>query len=334
MNSFPIKLMFLLAYGISPFYSFSQKDSVIMYFDANGGLCEKGDAFYIARGIRDNSGVKLSFFIISGNTRVMESGYTDTTLSVKNGPFVLYEDDGIRIIKKGQYNNNKEEGYWVAYKDRLTDSTYYEQGLALRKVSFTYHEGSDKVASRTADDNRKNTGETLCWDTSGLFVSKTFRIRSDEETHYYYTNGKIKKIERRPFGQQPSSKYYSQSGKDITRQIVKEKERDEEILSDWPTGGNKPAFPGGRKEFFDFIFRNLKFSPGHSSTVYVGGYTKINISFMLDHAGNAKEITVKGVVHDMEVEVISLIRRMPSWKMNGLKNYGPIRVSLDISHIY
>lgn len=55
---------------------------------------------------------------------------------------------------------------------------------------------------------------------------------------------------------------------------------------------------------------------------------------MLDHAGNAKEITVKGVVHDMEVEVISLIRRMPSWKMNGLKNYGPIRVSLDISHIY
>lgn len=334
MNSFLIRLMFLLAYGTFPSYSFCQKDSVIMYFDTNAELCEKADAFYIAKGIRDNNGVKLSFFIMSSNIRVMESGYTDTTLSVKNGPFVLYEDDGIRMIKKGHYTDNKEDGYWLSWKERLTDSTYYEQGVAVRKVSFTYHEGSDKLASRTVDDNGKETGETMRWDTSGLLVSKTLRIRSDEETHFYYTNGKIKEIERRPFGQQPSSKYYSQSGKDITKQILKEKEQNEQILSDWPTGGDKPAFPGGRKEFFDFIFRNLKFSPGYASTVYVGRSTKIDISFMLDHAGNPKDITVKGVVHDMEVEVTSLIRRMPSWKMNGLKKYGPIRISLDISHIY
>lgn len=334
MNSFLIRLMFLLVCGIFPSYSFCQKDSVTMYFDTNGDLCEKANAFYIAKGVRDNNGVRLSFFIILTNTRVMESGYTDTTLSVKNGHFVLYEDDGVRLIKKGHYTDNKEDGYWLSWKDRLTDSTYYEQGVAIRKVSFTYHGESGKIASRTVDDTRNNKGETLCWDTSGLLVSKTLRINSDEETHFYYTNGKIKEIERRPFGQQPSSKYYSQSGKDITKQILKEKEQNEEILSDWPTGGDKPAFPGGRKEFFDFIFRNLKFSPGYTNTVYVGRSTMINISFMLDHAGNAKDITVKGVVHDMEVEVISLIRRMPSWKMNGLKSYGPIRFSINIAHIY
>jgi hypothetical protein len=87
------------------------------------------------------------------------------------------------------------------------------------------------LESRTFDDRKKDTGETFRWDTSGLLISKTLRIKRDEETHYYYSSGKIKEIERRPFGQQALSHYYSQTGKDITKQVIKEKEKDELGLS-------------------------------------------------------------------------------------------------------
>lgn len=332
MKAIITRLAFLLPIIFSPLYSFSQKDSVTMYFDENAGLCTKEKAVYIAKGGWNSYGLNLSFFDKKTGIRIMESTYTDTTLSVKNGLCILYDDNGVQMIKKGNYINNKEEGYWLSWRDRLKDSTYYENGVEISKVTVSYHEGSDKLASRTFYDNKKYLGETLRWDSTGLLVSKTILVRSDEETHFYYADGKVKEIERRPFGQQPTSKYYSQNGKDITKQVLKEKEQDELILSNWPNGGNKPAFPGGRNEFFDFIKRN--FAPMPRSSLSVGSTLSFTVSFMLDRKGNAKDITVEGGWQDDKIKMASVITRMPSWKMNGLTSYGPITIQVHLTMIY
>ncbi len=308
-----------------------QIGQLVYYFDDDLNIVPDSAAKYVVVGMKENNRLKVSSYKLPSRTIIMKGYFIDSTLAVKDGLFTYYDSLGIPE-SEGLYRNNLEEGLWLSWKNRTSDSVYYEKAMEVRKISITYHEGSEKLESRTSYDNKKGTGETLRWDTSGVLLSKTFRIRSDEETEFYYPNGKVKEIERRPFGQSPISTYYSQTGKNITKQVLKEREQDELMLSDWPNGGDKPAYPGGREEFFDFIKRNFK--PIQPMTLTVGSSITMKISFMLDKSGNPKDINVEGGWQNDRITLLSVIRRMPSWKMNGLESYGPINVSLHLTMIY
>lgn len=310
-----------------------QSNNLLYYFDNDMNITADSSASYLGYGVREKGKIRFSTFHLPDNMIVMKGYFTDSTLAVKDGLFTYYDSLGF-ATSEGIYKDDLEEGYWLIWKDRLSDSVYYEKGVKVNQVKLTYHPGTELLASRTFMVYKAMTSEILQWDTTGRLISKAIWMKGDGETYTYHPNGKIKEIKRTPAGEKPSSFYFNETGEDITKQVRKDKSKDEPDFSGWPNGGDKPVYPGGREEFFDFIKRNLKFTATQFAVSSYGRSSSsvfITISFMLDKSGNAKNVEVKGVVPDMAGEVASLIGRMPSWKMNGLKSYGPINISLNIS---
>ncbi|HMK26803.1 MAG TPA: hypothetical protein VK483_12305 [Chitinophagaceae bacterium] len=321
-----------------------QSNNLIYYFDKDLNLTAASTASYLGYGVREKGKIKFSTYRIPSHTILMKGYFTDSTLAVKDGLFTYYDSLGF-VESEGIYKDDREEGFWLFWEDRLSDSMYYEKGQLLTEVSFTYHPGTELVASRIFMNYKTMIREILQWDTTGRLISKGFSMKGDREIYTYYPNGKVKEIQRNVSDEDPSTRYFTETGEEITKEVEKEKAKNkpDTDLSGFPSGGDKPVYPGGRDEFFDFIKRNLKTAKNYLSTTLqrdgnpTGGITKstlLKLSFMLDKKGHAKDIKVDGEVNPLKIELASLVGRMPSWKMNGLESYGPINIILNISVTY
>jgi antitoxin component YwqK of YwqJK toxin-antitoxin module len=314
---------------------FSQTDSVTYYFDAEGGISNLTNATYIAKGIRQKDRLQLSFTMLKTGNLIMEATYMDSTLAIKSGHFALYKEDGTGIIKKGNYLNNAEDGTWLIWdiNNKLSDSIVYENGVDIIHNEFFY-DRSGKLVKRTSIDNRTGNSEDFNFDEKGNKESYTKRVKATAEHIYYYPNGNIRSTDKMEAGKLVSVKYYGPDGREISEKEGKkyEKESKKAAADIAVSNSDRPIYPGGEVAFYDFLKRNMQLSP--SDLGNVGSRSTMYISFMLDKKGNPKDIKVDGVSRDTQLNVASVINRMPSWNMHGLPGYGPMKFSLDISTIY
>lgn len=92
---------------------------------------------------------------------------------------------------------------------------------------------------------------------------------------------------------------------------------------------NGPSYPGGPAGFSSFFSRNFKPPQNYSAGEFPESVT---VTFYLDKAGFAKNIQVSGTSNrDLEIEITTVFRRMAAWNMNGLKSFGPITYTINLS---
>lgn len=328
MKQLGYTIFFLLLYS----HLAAQSDTLKYYFDKDMNIVSKESADFMAIGIKKNGKLHFTTYRHPAGRIIMKGYFLDSTLAVRDGLFTYYDSLGA-TESEGIYVNNAEEGYWVNWTENTVDSTLYKKAISIHRITLTFQPGNRKPSSRTYRNISSLAGETMNWDTVGNLISKIIWDTGVEEHFRYHLNGQLKEYERKAVHEKPRSRYYSEDGKDITKQVLKERgkpeaEKDNSVFAG---GEGRPSFPGGRKSFFDFIQRNLRIPERTAATGSTGEF--LILSFMLNKSGYARDILVEGGLVDMRIEAASILRRMPAWRMNGMDNYGPIKISLDISII-
>ncbi|MEO6612176.1 MAG: hypothetical protein ABIT05_01595 [Chitinophagaceae bacterium] len=309
--------------------SLGQSADYVYYFDKDMNSTSASNAKVLGTGIKENGKIKLTLYDNETGRTLLRAFFSDSTLSVKNGLFTSYDAAGLEE-SEGEYRNNLKEGYWLHWYAELKDSSYYVRGEEINRVTVYYHPNGN-LATRGFYDIKNTRSEKLSWDSTGLLLSRELGDKGSTELQLLYPTGKIKQVERRIAGKSPVNTYFDENGNDITKKIAAEqKQRDKNLADSLLT--TEPRFPGGMVAAYDFIKRNLRLPPGYWGTP--GSSSTLQISFMLDKSGNAKDIVVKGAGRDVEAEVASVLRRMPRWKMNGHTSYGPVNLSLNVNTIY
>jgi len=94
---------------------------------------------------------------------------------------------------------------------------------------------------------------------------------------------------------------------------------------------NYPEFPGGQKEFYKFIYDNIKFP----YEICKGLSGKFYVKFFIDEDGHVKNVTVlRGLHPEIDKEVIRVICLSPDWKpatQRGKPFKCPITIPIKIS---
>jgi TonB family protein len=85
-----------------------------------------------------------------------------------------------------------------------------------------------------------------------------------------------------------------------------------------------PEFPGGEKEFVDYMRKNVKYPQGAVSDKIQG---RVVIKFIIRETGKIGDIQlVKSIRKDLDDECVRVIRGMPGWKPGSIKEK-PVSVS-------
>lgn len=327
MNAIIIRFIFLITIVLSFEYCFSQNDTETYYLDRNQGLCVKDKAVFIAKGIQLNERFKLSYFILTTGKLIMEIMYTDLTLAIKDGLFTEYDENG-QVKTKGNYANNKQEGYWIYWDQlHLTDSIFYEDGIDILSISYSYDQ-KDILNNRVLKDSKTKTLEITSFGEKGNVARHTKWIDGTGDQVYYYPNGHVKTIEKYENKKIVATKYYKPDGTEVSAKEMKKNE--EKIMAGFRNqAGGTPEYPGGSAGFFSFFNGNFKASSGQGQERFS---ETVTVTFYLDKAGFAYNIHVSGARNrEVESEIFSVFRRMPAWKMYGHQSFGPVTYTINIS---
>lgn len=323
-----LSLILILCHMFFATAVFSQTDSITYYFDSNANLSAKADAYYIAKGVKDKTGLRLSFYVEKTNVLVMEATYTDSTLEVKNGRFSLYSEDGSGIIKTGNYIENKEDGYWVEWSEgKLTDSVLFQNGADFTRIVFNYYSNGN-LNTRIYNDPVTRTSEVTVYRENGALQRHASWINGTGIQTTYYPTGQIEMVEVYKNKNVTSTKYFTPEGSEISQKEMRKTE--EKLLSAFrgETSGT-PEYPGGSAGFSSFFHRNFK-SP--ESFGREGFSESVTVTFYLDKSGFANNIKVSGASNrDVEIEVMAVFRRMPAWNMHGYQSFGPITYTINLT---
>ena len=328
MNAPFKKIIFLFFPVFLSGYCFSQLDSATYYLDKNGGLCIKEKAMYMAKGVEENNKYKLFYFILATGNLIKQISYTDFTMAVMDGPYAEYDEDGKTMMTNGNYVNNKEHGYWTYwYGGYLTDSVLFENGMDMTRVSLSYND-KGKLRSRTLNEAVTQTFEITTFDDNGNLTRHTKWVKGSGDQIFYYPTGQVKMIEKYKNKEVTRIEYFNPDGSEVSE---KEMKKIEEKLSPAYTNqmGQAPEYPGGWAGFNSFFNRNFKVPASFGRQ---GFSDLVIVTFFLDKAGFAYDIKVSGSNNrDIEIEVLTVFRRMNAWNMHGYQKFGPITYTLNLS---
>ena len=86
---------------------------------------------------------------------------------VKEGPFVVYHDDGSKMIQ-GEYHDGKQNGVWTQWYDngQMSSVDHYKDGVQEGEHTGWYTDG--KIAAIGMYKNGKREGVWKRWDPQGF----------------------------------------------------------------------------------------------------------------------------------------------------------------------
>lgn len=308
------------------FHSFGQADSIIYYLDTSLNICEKESATVTGIGIKEDNRIKMQAFYHKSGLLMLEGWFTDSTLTVKHGPFVFYNKTGDKE-SEGFFVNNKQAGYWVTWVNGLIeDSILYRGGIVFERISYVYFDSSIISSKRIYRNTFENVFNTTEWFRNGLIKDKLVTRGGSGTDTSYHENGNIKSITTFLNGTLNSSQFYNKDGSAIKNSDLASRRKGHSVF-EMPNG---PCYPGGAAGFSSFFQRNFKPPQNYASGIMPESVT---VTFYLDKAGFAYDIKVDGASNrDLEIEIMTVFRRMAAWNMNGLSGYGPITYTINLSN--
>ena len=183
------------------------------------------------------------------------------------------------------------------------------------------------LTSRILNDSKTKISEVTAFDDEGKLVRFAKWINGNGDQVYFDPSGAVKSIEKYENNKMVSTKYYNPDGSEISENKSKKKEEKTAISIDQVVRG-APSYPGGSAGFESFFRRNFKPPPSLGREVFS---EVVTVTFSLDKAGFANNIRVSGASNrDIEIEVMTVFRRMAAWNMNGYQSFGPITYTISL----
>jgi antitoxin component YwqK of YwqJK toxin-antitoxin module len=255
--------------------SFGQQTDDVYYFNSDFGICPKEKSVFTGHGTLENNLFNLRVYSNKFPGKpLLVANFTDSTLSVNQGPFQSYYLNGIEESERN-YNNNVLDGAWKNWDStgHLTDSLMYVNGKITDSSKFYY---SEKGALNN-------------------FYHIDF-VNDKLERIYYNDSGKI------------SSEVYFTGQKGIR----KDYENGKVTIDSLFTREEKEAsFPGGGIGWMNYISRKLTSNIDKFST---RDYGTCVVRFIIDTTGEVRDVeatTMKGTL--LARVAVQAIKNGPKW---------------------
>jgi hypothetical protein len=151
---------------------FSQGKRYIYYFDADLQPTSKSKATIIGTGTKENDVVKLVCVDNKSQQVVLVGYFTDSSLHVHDGLYVLYYYNGNKASEEN-YDKGKQNGLFREWDNagRLTDSTIYEHGKKISEAKFSYRK-SGQLSHADFTDFSSDKEQVYNYNDSGKVSSE------------------------------------------------------------------------------------------------------------------------------------------------------------------
>jgi hypothetical protein len=105
-----MKLVVIFCLLYAPCFS---QNTITTFYDWQWKPCEVGQARFVAKVTKTDSGYRRNDYFLSNNRLQMEGFYNDADCKERNGSFAYYYSSGI-LSSTGTYRNNKKTDFGLA----------------------------------------------------------------------------------------------------------------------------------------------------------------------------------------------------------------------------
>lgn len=265
---------------------FAQTDTATMYVDANYKQVDPKNAMQILRVFQKDSNSYVFLTYDKFNVIQKRETYFDQGLTIKHGQYLEYKNG--KPALKGMYANNKRNGGFISFDTlgRVTETETYVRDTL--NGPYTHYWPNGSVQETGAYKNAKKVGDwTKHYENGNLAISEKYNDASKVE----------------------NAVYLDIEGKKTTLDKIEA----------------FPAYPGGIDKFYNFIGRNLRYTP---ASIPIQGL--VRLSFVVTETGDIENLKVdQSLSPELDAEALRVMKLTGKW-IPG-KRYGKnIRVLYKI----
>jgi len=267
------------------------------YYDYLWKPCEPGQARFISKVIKTDSGWLRNDYYVSTGKLQMKGLYEDSANNIANGYFYFYYGNGI-AEQTGRNVHNKKEGLWMSYypDGAIADSTVYEDGIQVG-TSIGWHFNGYQGDSITY--GKDGAAVELDWCSNGN-PSEAGRWKNGKMNgpwQFFHNNGKL-----------AATEIYDDTGKLVSATYFNK----EGTLQDSITYRENAEFPGGNKGWQKFVYKNIYF-PDQYRITNAESVTVV-VAALIDEDGNVREPYVKVPFNKAFDDIaLAIFKRCPKW---------------------
>ena len=220
--------------------------------------------------------------------------YKDDSLSIKEGAFTYYHDNGTKC-REGVYKDNKYAGTWKVWHEtgELQLEEYYdEEGLKTGAWKSLYEDGSI--------------------DYEGTYVKDSLH----GEWKWYFNNGQMSAREVYDNGELKEIEFWDENGNQIKGELQPD------IM---------PEFPGGLDELFKFLGNEIVYPPKARKKDIEG---KVYVRFTVYEDGSLGDFKLANSAHPLlDEEALRVTKKMPKW-IPGKKHNRKVRIAYTLPFLF
>jgi Gram-negative bacterial TonB protein C-terminal len=272
-----MKKLLLLVCAFCTVTAIAQNKKRFLYY-LNNSLesVPKEDATILGKGLVEKGLLKLDCYAVADNNLLLRAHYTDSTLSVLQGPFTSFHPNG-DVAEEGDYKANNKEGIWEQWDSlgHKTDSMRYQADKAVVKVQWKYTK-KGTLYNMSITDSLADTYQSIYYDDALQIANKVeFKGKKGLLTTY----GKA--------GITTDSLFM--------RDVI------------------EAEFPGGDDGWRMYLEKNLNPDVPVYMKAPMGIY-RVEVQFIVNEDGSIADITpLTNHGYGMEKEVVRIIKKGPLW---------------------
>lgn len=270
------KLLFLAAVLCALQTIAQNKKRFLYYLNNNLESVSQAEATILGKGVIEKGLLKLDCYTVSDNMLLLTAHFTDSSLTVLEGPYTQFHTNG-DTAQIGIYAANYKESIWqkwdsLGYK---MDSIYYKADKAIFKREWEYDD-KGKINYRKTIDSLADTYQAIYYDEDGK-IDYQVDFKGDKGTLVTYGE------------------------KGITKESVFTRvEREAE-------------FPGGLDGWRIYLEDNLNPDVPVNLKAPVGTY-RVEVRFIVNEDGSISDIrAMTNHGYGMEREVVRILKKGPKW---------------------
>jgi TonB family protein len=292
---------FLLVFLLISFISvFGQSDTVIVFYDRDGKVCDKTSAVKFSLQMKEDDHYKK--LKVDGMDNKIESVayFTDAECKTFDGPYrEIYKNGHTRT--SGYYSQNKKINAWKTWSDDgvLMDSFFYKDGY-ISGIGLSRNKEGIIIDSLMFENDGKGVSHGY-WSNGNPSQKGAYAGGKKEGTWiYYYTTGK----------KCQEVNYTADSAISYTCYDEKENGQKDNCIYEKEAG-----FPGGEKKWVQYLEGRL--SSARLPKQYYHGkiYGQVWIQFVVDMDGRIREAKViQSVDPALDQIALDIINESPKWQ--------------------
>jgi len=234
--------------------------------------------------------------------------YSDTKMSIKDGKFAHFSDDGI-LSTEGQYKVNNKIGEWKYYDWEF--GYLKEKGLFVldkKEGVWTNYDSLGLITGTYTYKNGEKNGVYQIFEAGELYEHGTF-LKDEVALSNMVTEGTKSRIKS-------LNSANKNAGEIMPKFVGCDSNLEEE-----------EGVQCAQNKMLEFIYSNIKY-PKKARTLGVEGIAVIR--FIVDKDGSLKDIkALRGICSSIESECLRIVKLMPNW-IPGEKNGEKIPVYFNL----